>query len=145
MRDDIRERVLSIAQTWIGTPYRHQASSKGIGCDCLGLVRGIWRDLYGSESEVPQPYAADWAERGGEDRLMQAAIRHFGQPSPLAEARAGDLLLFRWRHDCCAKHAGILAGETHFIHAYEQAAVVRSALAPSWQRKIAATFRFPLD
>jgi NlpC/P60 family putative phage cell wall peptidase len=143
MSDHIRERVVSIAESWIPTPYRHQASAKGIGCDCLGLIRGIWRELYGLEPELPQPYAPDWAERSGEDRLMQAAIRHFGAPLPLAEARPGDLLLFRWRADCCAKHAGILAGETRFIHAYEQAAVVRSALVPSWQRRVAGIFRFP--
>jgi NlpC/P60 family putative phage cell wall peptidase len=143
MNDDIRKRVLSIAETWIATPYRHQASTKHVGSDCLGLIRGIWRELYGSEPELPQPYAPDWAERSGEDRLMRAAIRHFGQPLPFADARPGDLLLFRWRPVCGAKHAGILVSDTHFIHAYEQAAVIRSALVPSWQRKVAGSFRFP--
>ena len=38
-------RVLEAATGWIGTPYRHQASQKGVGCDCLGLVRGVWREL----------------------------------------------------------------------------------------------------
>jgi len=143
MNDDIRERVLSIAESWIATPYRHQGSAKGIGCDCLGLIRGIWRELYGTEPELPQPYAPDWAERSGEDRLMQAAIRHFGDALSFAVARPGDLLLFRWRPDCCAKHAGILASNAHFIHAYEQAAVIRSAMVLSWQRKVAGAFRFP--
>ena len=74
---DPGERVLALAEGWIGTPYRHQASLKDVGCDCLGLIRGIWRDLYGHEPELPPPYAPDWAERGGEDRLMAAAKRHF--------------------------------------------------------------------
>ncbi|MGG2476221.1 peptidase P60, partial [Rhizobium sp. BR5] len=52
-------------------------------------------------------------------------------------------LLFRWRRDAAAKHLGILAGQQHFIHAYEQAAVVRSALVPGWKRRIAGAFRFP--
>ncbi|PZM17079.1 NlpC/P60 family protein [Rhizobium tubonense] len=144
MNDDIRTRVLSIAGSWTGTPYRHQGSTKNIGCDCLGLIRGIWRELYGTEPELPRPYAPDWAERSGEDRLMQAAIRYFGAPVPQGEGRPGDLLLFRWRPDCSAKHAGILCKDMHFIHAYEQAAVIRSALVPSWQRKVAAAFEFPL-
>lgn len=137
------DRVVAIAQAWIGTPYRHQASRKAVGCDCLGLIRGVWRELYGEEPELPQPYAPDWAERSGEDRLMAAALRHFGPAIPLAEAEAGDMLLFRWRPDCAAKHAGILAGPDHFIHAYEQAAVICSPLVPSWRRRIAAVFRFP--
>jgi NlpC/P60 family putative phage cell wall peptidase len=140
---EIAEHVLLIAESWIGTSYRHQASLKGVGCDCLGLVRGIWRELYGHEPELPPPYAPDWAERSGEDRLMDAALRHFGPPLPSAEALPGDLLLFRWRPQLAAKHAGILSAERQFIHAYEQAAVIASPLVPSWRRRIAAVFRFP--
>jgi NlpC/P60 family putative phage cell wall peptidase len=143
MSKDIGLRVLSIAESWIGTPYRHQGSVKGIGCDCLGLVRGIWRELYGREPEQPQAYSRDWAERSGEDRLLEAAIRHFGPSVPVGQALPGDLLLFRWRPDCAAKHAGILSTERHFIHAYEQAAVVRSVLVPPWRRRVAGIFRFP--
>lgn len=135
--------MLAVAQGWIGTPYRHQASLKGVGCDCLGLVRGIWRELYGAEPELLPPYAPDWAERGGEDRLMGAAKRHFLPLPGMEQAQPGDLLLFRWRADASAKHLGILAGPQHFIHAYEQAAVVCSALVPGWKRRIAGTFRFP--
>ncbi|MFK0331692.1 NlpC/P60 family protein [Rhizobium sp. NPDC090275] len=140
---DISTEVLRLAEGWIGTPYRHQASLKGVGCDCLGLIRGIWRELYGTEPERPPPYAPDWAERGGGDRLMEAALRHFGPPLPLVEARPGDVLLFRWRPQLAAKHAGILSGERQFIHAYEQAAVVTSPLVPSWRRRISGVFRFP--
>lgn len=137
------EKVLALAQGWIGTPYRHQASLQGVGCDCLGLVRGIWRSLYGEEPELPPPYTPDWAERGGEDRLLDAAKRYFSAVPDMEEAMPGDLLLFRWRADAAAKHLGILAGPQHFIHAYEQAAVVRSALVPGWKRRIAGVFRFP--
>lgn len=137
------EKVLAVAQGWIGTPYRHQASLQGVGCDCLGLVRGIWRSLYGEEPELPPPYAPDWAERGGEDRLLKAAKRYFSAVPDMEEAMPGDLLLFRWRADAAAKHLGILAGPQHFIHAYEQVAVVRSALVPGWKRRIAGVFRFP--
>ena len=128
----VGDAVLAAAQGWIGTPYRHQASRKGVGCDCLGLVRGIWRELYGTEPELPPPYAPDWAERGGEDRLMLGAQRHFVAVRSMDGALPGDMMLFRWRPDCAAKHVGILAGPDHFIHAYEQAAVLRSALVPSW-------------
>ena len=139
----VRERVIEIATRWIGTPYRHQASLEGVGADCLGLVRGIWREIYGSEPEMVPPYAPDWAERSGEERLIGAAWRHFGPAISFAEARPGDLLLFRWRAGYAAKHAGILAADGGFIHAYEQAAVIRSALAPAWARRIAAVHVFP--
>jgi NlpC/P60 family putative phage cell wall peptidase len=137
------DRIVALAESWIGTPYRHQGAAKGIGCDCIGLIRGIWRELYGEEPETVPPYAPDWAERSGEDRLTDAALRLFGEPLPFGLAQSGDLLLFRWRPDCVAKHAGILMGPTHFIHAYEQSAVTRSALVPSWRWRIASVHRFP--
>jgi NlpC/P60 family putative phage cell wall peptidase len=136
-------RILNAAAGWIGTPYRHQASLKGVGCDCLGLVRGIWRELYGAEPEAPEPYAADWAERSGTERLAEAALRHFGPPIERAEMLPGDVLLFRFRPGVAAKHLGILAEEHRFIHAYEQAGVVSSPLVSSWARRIAAVHRFP--
>lgn len=139
----VGQRVLRIAERWIGTPYRHQGSAEGIGCDCLGLVRGIWRELHGAEPELPPPYAPDWAERAGEDRLEAAARRHFAMLPGLAEARPGDLLLFRFRPHFAAKHLGILAGEAYFIHAYEQAGVIRSALVPGFRRRITGCYRFP--
>ncbi len=136
------ERVVRLAEQWIGTPYRHQGATLGVGCDCIGLIRGVWRTLYGAEPEVVPPYAADWAERSGDDRLLAAGLKLFGPAMPVAEMAPGDVLLFRWRPDCAAKHAGIFCGEARFIHAYEQAAVTRSVLVPSWRRRIAAVHRF---
>lgn len=136
-------RQVIIARSWIGTPYRHQGSRKGVGCDCLGLIRGVWRELYGTEPEAPGPYGMDWAERSGEERLMEAATRHCGDSIDRTMVKPGDLILFRWRAGYAAKHVGILSGECRFIHAYEQAGVVESALVPSWERRIAAAFRFP--
>lgn len=130
------------ATAWIGTPYRHQGSAKGVGCDCLGLVRGIWRDLYGSEPEQPGAYAPDWADTGGPDQLLEAADRMF-ERLPTADAAPGDLVLFRWRPVMNCKHAGILVGHGRFIHAYQGHAVLASPLISQWKRRIAGAFAFP--
>ena len=140
--EDIGEAVLAEARSWIGTPYRHQGTARGTGCDCLGLVRGVWRAVVGAEPELPGPYAADWAEAGGEDRMLAAARRHF-IAKPVAEMSPGDLILFRWQPHLPAKHAGILAAADRFIHAYQGSAVLESALVPQWRRRIAGAFSFP--
>ncbi|MCZ4288023.1 NlpC/P60 family protein [Hoeflea alexandrii] len=137
------ERIVAAARDWIGTPYRHQGSRKGVGCDCLGLVRGVWAEVTGSLTEEPGAYAPDWAERSGTERLMAAARLHCGDPVPPAEAMPGDIVLFRWRAGVSAKHTGILSGPDRFIHAYEPAGVIESALVPSWRRRIAAVHRIP--
>lgn len=134
--------VLAEAETWLGTPYRHQGSRKGVGCDCLGLVRGIWRALYGREPELPGPYTPDWAETGKGDPLFEAAGRHCAQKS-FEAAQPGDLLVFRWRPHHAAKHLGILLTGESFLHAYEGHAVMVSPLIPQWRRRIAGVFAFP--
>ncbi len=39
------EDVVEEAMTWMDTTFVHQAASKGHGCDCIGMVRGVGRDL----------------------------------------------------------------------------------------------------
>lgn len=141
-RDQTREAVLREATSWIGTPYRHQGWTKDVGCDCLGLVRGVWRSIYGTQPESPGTYAPDWAEAGSGDRLLAAAHRHLTE-LPQDQAQPGDLVLFRWRPDMLCKHAGILAAGNRMIHAYEGHAVMSSPMVRQWRRRIAATFSFP--
>ena len=139
----IGERVVQAARGWIGTPYRHQASTKGAGTDCLGLLRGVWRELYGAEPEDVPAYTPDWSEPQGEEWLWRAALRHL----EVQQGRAvGDLLLFRMRAGGVAKHLGIagrIGPEPTFIHAYTGHGVVESPLSRPWQRRIVARFAFP--
>jgi NlpC/P60 family putative phage cell wall peptidase len=139
--NDLAQRAVEEARSWLGTPYRHQASRKGVGCDCLGLVRGVWRGIYGTEPEALKPYSADWAEAGGADALLDAARRHFDEKQG-EDMEAGDVILFRWKPSHAAKHAGILVSEQAFIHAYEGHAVMISALVPQWRSRIAGAFSF---
>jgi NlpC/P60 family putative phage cell wall peptidase len=102
-----RSVILAEARDWIGTPYMHQASAKGAGCDCLGLVRGVWRALYGAEPEATPAYTPDWAERAGAETLLDAARRHMCEIA-IAEAAPGDVLLFRMHPQAPVKHCAIL-------------------------------------
>lgn len=133
------------ARSWIGTPYLHQASCKGAGCDCLGLLRGLWRYRMGAEPETLPPYRFDWAEAGGEELLWQAAMRHL-TPRPLDAPALGDVLLFRMRAGAVAKHLGLqsqIGAHPRFIHAYCGHGVVESALTQPWTRRLVARFAFP--
>ena len=138
--------IVALARSWIGTPYRHQASCKGAGTDCLGLLRGLWREIYGGEPETVPPYTPDWSEPDRAERLLAAAARHL-VPINLADAGAGDVLVLRMVFGGVAKHLGIRAstclGQPTLIHAYSGHGVIESPLTPAWQRRIAAAFRLP--
>lgn len=137
-------RIVAAARGWIGTPYRHQAACRGAGCDCLGLVRGVWREVRGSEPETPPAYSMDWSEPARQELLWQAAARHLVARSLTAEA-PGDVILFRMRAGSVAKHLGIVSvtgAGASFIHAYSGHGVVECALSAPWRRRIVARFAF---
>jgi NlpC/P60 family putative phage cell wall peptidase len=138
----IRTHIVTLARTWLGTPYHHQASLKGAGTDCVGLVRGIWRELYGTEPQALPAYTRDWAEAQGRETLLEAARRHLIEVPPTG-AQPGDVLIFRWRRTAPAKHCAILSTPSAMIHALEGAPVSEISLSPWWRRHLGGVFMFP--
>jgi NlpC/P60 family putative phage cell wall peptidase len=137
--------AVDMARGWIGTPYLHQCSTRGAGTDCLGLLRGVWRERFGAEPEKVPAYSADWSEPSGREVLLAAALRWLNTKDLTAEAE-GDVLLFRMRAGAVAKHLGIagqVGAQASFIHAYTGHGVVETALTDPWRRKIVARFSFP--
>jgi NlpC/P60 family putative phage cell wall peptidase len=137
-----RADIVAAARLWLGTPYHHQASLQGVGCDCLGLVRGVWRDLYGPEPETPPPYSQSWAESLGVETLAAAALRHL-LPVARGSERPGDVLLFRWRAHLPAKHCAILSAPDRIVHAHDGAQVSEVAFSSWWRRHQSHAFSFP--
>ena len=137
-----RAQLVVASRHWIGTPYHHQASLLQIGCDCLGLVRGVWRDAIGPEPEEASPYGVDWAETGRADKLLQALNRHFHQIE-LCAYREGDVLLFRFLTHRPATHLGIATSQTHMIHAHSGACVTEAEIGAHWRKRLVAAFAFP--
>ncbi len=137
-----RSEIVALARSWIGTPYHHQASSKQVGADCLGLVRGVFRELFGHEPEVLPAYSPDWAEARGEETMISGARRHLIETAA-EHAAPGDVLIFRYRHGLIAKHAAIMTEPSKMVHAVEGAPVSEVHIVPWWRRRIAGVFVFP--
>jgi NlpC/P60 family putative phage cell wall peptidase len=150
----IRDKIITEARSWIGTPYHHQAALKGVGCDCLGLVRGVWRAVYGTDPEHPPAYSRDWAETLREETLADAAGRQM-IPLALDAFGPGDLLLFAVNDNAPAKHCAILVAQEpvwtgsqqlcpmRMIHAIESHPVAEVSLVPWWRNRLRFVFRFP--
>ncbi|ESR22803.1 NlpC/P60 family protein [Lutibaculum baratangense] len=136
-----RAALVAEARGWIGTPYHHQASRRGAGCDCFGLVRGVWRAFYGPEPVAVPAYTKDWGDVTGVETMLDSARAHLVERA-VSEREPGDVLVFRMRRGI-AKHAGILTGEATFVHATERAVVAEVPLDPFWRGRIAAVFSFP--
>lgn len=128
------------ARRWIGTPFLHQASMMGAGCDCLGLVRGVWREILGPEPAQPPPYRTDWMIHARGEPLLELARRFF---LPCGAVQEGALLVFRWREGQAASHLAIASSTAWMIHAHEGRCVAEVALTPAWRRRIVGCFMFP--
>ena len=144
-----RAAIVAHAYAWVGTPYVHQASVMGRGTDCLGLVRGVWRHVAGTEPEAVPPYTPGWGEGDGTEPLLDAARRWLvpreAREGPRGgEPLAGDVLLFRMARGGPAKHCGVYVGEDRFVHAYSGRAVTAAWLSRWWRARVAAVRSFPL-
>jgi NlpC/P60 family putative phage cell wall peptidase len=137
----VPDDIVAAARAWLGTPYRHQAATLGAGCDCLGLLRGVWRAVYGSEPLEPPPYRADWRDQSQAGALLAAARRLLDPAAP--PLAAGQVVLFRLNGLTFPKHCAIMVSPTRFIHAQEQFGVVEANLTDGWRRRLAGAFAFP--
>lgn len=135
--------VVAAARAWLGTPYRHQAATLGAGCDCLGLLRGVWRTLFGAEPIAVPPYRADLRDPLNAGALEAAARHLLIEASEPAEA--GQVLLFRLTPALPPKHCAILVSPQRFIHAQERLGVVEANLTEAWAKRVACRFTFPVS
>jgi NlpC/P60 family putative phage cell wall peptidase len=141
MRSADPDRVMTAARAWIGTPYHPQASRLGVGCDCLGLLRGVWRDLVGSELPVLPAYSSDWGEVRAQEVLRDGCAAHMIAAED--DAQPGDVVLFRMRSWAIAKHAGILVAPDQMVHSHSVHGVIAQAITAAWWARAAFVFRFP--
>ena len=135
-------KIVASARSWVGTPYHDQASTKGAGVDCLGLARGVWREVVGPEPTAIPPYSRDWGETHATEVLALGAASWL-IPVDRKEAGAGTVVLFRMVRGAIAKHVGILTGEGTFVHSFEGVGVIEEELIETWRRRIAFAFNFP--
>lgn len=127
------------AREWIGTPVRWEASVKGVGCDCRGLVSGVARALGWAEGDAFEAGVAGYARNIREAELLAGLDRLFDRVS---EPQAGDILAFRIKHK--VQHLAICAGGGRMIHAYltTPSQVVDVSIGEYWQRRLAGVWRW---
>ena len=137
-----RSQIISAARGWIGTPYHHQASVKHVGCDCVGLLRGVWRESIGPEPETAPNYSMDWGEANGDETMLRYFRRHLRE-IPVSDAQPADIVCMRWRQLVVAKHCLILTMPDHAIHAVNGNPVTEIFVSDWWREKFCFAFSFP--
>lgn len=129
------------ARRWLGTPFARGQSLRGVGCDCLGLLRGVWRARIGAEPETVR--LPPESEVGDAAALLAGLTRHLRRIE--GEAELGDWLLLRLAPNRPARHLALLGERASLIHAHERFGVIESPFTESWRRRVAVVFRFPQE
>jgi cell wall-associated NlpC family hydrolase len=125
-RDEQGERLVRVAEGFIGTPYKYGGDSPRRGFDCSGLVFYSFDQL---GLEVPRTAAEQ---------------RDAARPIDRDELTPGDLVFFR-NSRRRVDHVGIYAGDGKFIHAPRSGQVVSYAYLedPYYRAHFASAGRLP--
>lgn len=136
--------VVRVARTWIGTRFLHQASLKGVGCDCIGLIAGVARELGMPEAEhwLRDARRRSYTKEPSPAMLLAAASEYLLEV-PLEALRVGDVPLFRVRTN--PQHFGILSAQAprYLIHAHGPSrAVVENGFDGHWSASCVKVYRY---
>ena len=144
-----RTEVVTEARTWLGTRFHHQEAVKGVGCDCVGLVRGVGAALgiYPDDpTSLPEFQQFVGYGRDPMAGALEKGCDIFCTKIDVADAQPGDVFLIHFGED--PRHVAIIGdypgGGLSIIHAYIMLRkVVESRVDESWQRLIAGAYRLP--
>lgn len=137
--------VLEEARGWIGTLVKWEASLKGVGCDCRGLLAGSAREVGLPEAGAIEATIGGYARKIDQVQLIAGLDRLFDRV-PAESARAGDVLAFRLNRTVqhLAIHAGNGAGGGRMVHAYmgDPALVCEVPIGRFWGNRLAGVWRW---
>lgn len=137
-----RQVYVDEARRWIGLPWQHQASLKGVACDCVGLIRGVYKEVTGITIPVVANYPATWHLFKSEPWLYNECCLNLDE-IPIEEAGKGDVFIFKYKKRFPAHHIALFTGEGTIIHSYlEVGKVVESHYTDEWKRMTCNAFRF---
>lgn len=111
-----RNEIVAEARSWEGSTWQHQASLKNVACDCVGLIRGVYKELTGIVPDIPFNYSATWPLYKSEEKLYNECTKVLIE-IPVESAGIGDVVLFGFGKGP-ASHIGIKLSDKLFIHSY---------------------------
>jgi len=146
----MRDQVIAEARSWIGTPFSHQQTMRGIACDCGGLPRGVCIALGTFPADyhlLPEAQPFLGYGRLPDGVSMQQACATFMTPIAREDMQAGDAILVRF--DSHPQHLGILTPYRHgglaFVQATPRGVIETRLLFGTEPRamKFVAAYRLP--
>ncbi len=136
----LRTDIIRAARGWLGTPWKHQASCRGAGVDCIGLIAGVAAECGSIEAQrfLSTP---EWRcyGRDPDPAFMFSVADELMERIPRTDALPADVLVFRCgRHPM---HFGWSAPDDGLVHAWAGARRVVEHHIGEWQARIVRAYR----
>ncbi len=121
-KEDELRKILS---EWDGTPFRHWAGVKKLGCDCIHFILRVYQELGFRDMitfKMPM-YSKDWHLNSHEEIMLKflrtmPSIKEIG----LSRIKNGDICIMK--HRWVASHAGIYCDDK-FYHSVIPIGVIK--------------------
>ncbi len=135
--NEVRQRIVTEARTWLGTPFQHQGRVKGKACDCVGLI------IQTLQVVINHPYKDDVTYgRKPDVQTLLREVKRYLIPISLEESLPGDIVLLYFEKD--PSHFGFIT-DKGIIHGYAKGPrkVVEHGLSEDWKNRIVGVFKIP--
>ena len=137
-----QKQLLAVLNEWIGTKYRHRASVKGMGCDCIGLPIGVLTEmgLLNLRKKDILEYAPDYHMHNTRSMLVESIIKHLKVVEITdGSFMNGDILCFKFGK--AAAHAGFWFND-YLYESVDKIGVIKTHFPNSqWKERLQHTFR----
>ncbi len=106
---DESNKLAKIMNEWVDTPFKHRTCVKGLGCDCIHFVGGVFEEMRlckVSEISVPD-YPTDWHYHNTREALAESLEREFNVHRVSVDGKLinGDIILSHYGK--ASSHSGI--------------------------------------
>lgn len=134
-----RDEVIRIARAWLGTPYHHQASVKGVGADCIGFLKGVALEAGLITPETAATIPVDYSRQQSGGR-MRHILGNLLITVPVTDVLPADVFLLRIAGE--EQHIGMYT-DLGIIHCHSDVRGVAEQRLDSVMRKmISRAYRF---
>lgn len=137
-----QQNIIIEARSWIGTPFQHQAAIKNIGCDCIGLVLGVLKNI-GTDftNQCPNDYAQHPTNYNLKTKLDENLIK-----KPITEIESSDIFLMSFQ--ALPQHVGFISeyeNDLYIIHSYKNIGkAVEHKLNDYWKSRIIQIYTYKI-
>jgi cell wall-associated NlpC family hydrolase len=131
--------IVSVAKTYVGTPFHHLGRVKNLGIDCVGIILGVAKEL-----EIPLVIHPDFERYGRRTKNLSLLEYMDEQFLILKKREVGSIAVSWWDQQTKEpSHLGIVTS-IGMVHTNGHLKIaIEEHWSPKWVTRIVAFYKYP--